>query len=133
MKSSIHGENVSNTILNQVQEDMPVCDRAGDKIGKVRQVFLGAVSNKMDQRGAGPATASVPEQRDETLVDFVAEAFADKPLPDVLRERLLRQGFIQIDTSGLFASDRFAFADQIQSVMEDCVRLSVSKDELIER
>lgn len=133
MVRPVHSENASKTILNQIQEDMTVCDSAGDKIGKVRQVFLGAVSDKMNQRGTGPATASVPEQRDETLIDFVAEAFADKPLPDVLRERLLREGFIQIDSSGLFASDRFALGDQVQSVTEDCVGLSVSKDALIER
>jgi hypothetical protein len=54
-------------------------------------------------------------------------------MPKVLRDRLLRHGFIRIDTHGLFASDRFALPDQIESVSEDCIQLRLSKDELIER
>jgi hypothetical protein len=133
MKSSTYDNSMSDTILNQVREGMPVCDNAGNEIGTVRRVFLGAVSEETNDRGGGPATASVPELRDETLVDYFARAFADEPLPDVLRDRLLRHGFIHIDSSGLFASDRFAMPDQIDSVSEDCVRLRLTKDELIER
>jgi hypothetical protein len=126
-------ENIDNTILNQVREGMRVCDNAGNEIGTVRRVFLGAVSDETSDRGGGPATASTPELRDDTLIDYVAKAFADEPLPEVLRERLLRQGFIHIDTHGLFASDRFALPDQIELVADDCVRLRLTKDELIER
>ena len=129
----VFDEGRSNTILNQIHEDMRVCDSAGEEIGRVREVFLGAVSDKADQQGTGPATASRPELREATLVDQLAEAFADDPLPEVLRERLLREGFIRIDTHGLFASDRFALPDQIESVSDDCVRLRLAKDEMIER
>lgn len=133
MERPLFDKSMSNTILNEVHEDMRVCDSAGQEIGKVRQVFLGAVSDKTNRQGGGLATASAPEEGDETLIDFVAKAFADDPLPEVLRERLLRHGFIRIDTNGLFASDRFALPDQIESVSEDCVRLRLTKDELIER
>lgn len=133
MERPVFDKNTSNTILNQVHEDMRVCDSAGQEIGKVREVFLGAVSDETHARGGGPATASVPEERDETLIDYAAKAFADDLLPEVLRERLLRHGFIRIDTNGLFASDRFALPDQIESVSDDCVRLRLTKDELIER
>ncbi len=70
--------------------------------------------------------------REDTLVDNLAEAFAgDEELPEAVRGRLLRHGYIRIDTSGLFASNRFAMPDQIESVSDDCVRLRVAKDELI--
>lgn len=134
MEPPIFDENMSSAILSQVQEGMRVCDREGDEIGTVRQVFLGNVSDKTDERGGGPATASNPDWREESLIDNLAEGLsADEPLPETLRERLMRQGYIRIDTSGLFASDRFALPDQIESVSDDCVRLRLKKDELIEQ
>lgn len=134
MEPPIFDENMSSAILSQVQEGMRVCDREGDEIGTVRQVFLGNVSDKTDERGGGPATASNPDWREGTLIDNLAEGLsADETLPETLRERLLRQGYIRIGTSGLFASDRFALPDQIESVSHDCVRLHLKKDELIEQ
>ena len=125
-------ESKGNTILKQVHEGMRVCNNTGEEIGSVREVFLGAVSENMNELGRGPATASTPEMRDETLVDNLAEAFADyDSLPETVRERLLRHGFIRIDTHGLFASDRYALPDQIESVSDDCVRLRATVDELI--
>lgn len=120
------------TILNEVKEGMRVHDRDDNDIGTVRQVFLGAVSDKPYERGGGPATTPDPGWRDDSLIDNFAEALSpDDPLPEALRGRLLRQGFIRIDTAGLFASDRYATPEQIESVSEDIVRLSLMKDELI--
>lgn len=133
MEHPVSNESRRQTILNQVHEEMRVCDSAGNEIGTVRQVFLGAAAGTPNELGAGPATASTPGLRDETLVDQIAEIFSDEPLPEVLRDRLLREGFIRIDTHGLFASDRFALPDQIESVSDDCVRLGLAKDELIEQ
>jgi hypothetical protein len=133
MKTSDFDGSTSNTILNHIREDMRVCDNAGNEIGTVRRVFLGAVSDETNDRGGGPATASTPDLRGDTLIDNVVKAFAEEPLPEVVRERLLRHGFIRIDTHGLFASDRFALPDQIESVSDDCVHLRLAKDELIER
>ncbi len=134
MESPLFDKSTRNMILNQVHEEMRVYDSNGDEIGKVRKVFLGEVSDEMHERGKGPATAPDPEMRDDSLIDNLAKAFsADDPLPEALRGRLLRQGFIRIDTAGLFASDRYATPDQIESVSDDTVRLNLTKDELIER
>jgi hypothetical protein len=94
MKPSNLDKSMSNTILNQVHEGMRVCDNTGDEIGTVRQLFLGEVSEETNERGGGPATAATPELRGETILDYVAKAFADEPLPETLRDRLLRHGFI---------------------------------------
>lgn len=132
MEPTVSNENRSNTILSQVQEGMRVCESDGQEIGTVRRVYLGAVSDTTEYREVGPATASDPSWRDDNLIDNLAEAFsADDPLPETLRGRLLREGFIRIDTHGLFASDRFALPDQIDSVSDDCVRLKLTRDELI--
>lgn len=133
MENPVFDKNTDTSILSQVREGMRVCDHTSNEIGTVRRVFLGAVSEKENERGGGPAAPSVSELRGETLIDYIAEIFADEPLPDVLRERLLREGFIHIDTSGWFASDRLALPDHIESVSDDCVRLRMTKDELIER
>ena len=133
MDAPLFDKSTNNTILNQVHEDMHVDDSTGQEIGTVRQVFLGSVSDEVNRRGGGPATPSVPDTRDESLIDNLAEAFsADDPLPEAVRGRLLQQVFIRIDTHGMFASDRFALPDQIESVSEDRVRLRLTKDELIE-
>ena len=132
MEDPVFDKNTSNSILNEIHEDMRVCDRDDNEIGTVRKVFLGAVTDETNERGGGSATAPDPELRDDTLIDNLAEAFAaDDPLPETLRERLLRHGYIRIDTHGLFASDRFALPDRIDSISDDCVRLRLMKDELI--
>ena len=134
MESPLFGKSTHNTILNEVHEGMRVIDRDGEEIGTVRRVFLGAVSDEMHERGKGPATAPDPEIRDDSLFDNLAEAFsADDPLPEALRGQLLRQGFIRIDSAGLFASDRYATPDQIETVSDDIVRLNLAKDDLIDR
>jgi hypothetical protein len=131
MEDPVFDKSTSNSILNQIDEGMRVYDRDDNEIGTVRKVFLGAVTEKTNERGGGPATAPDPEMREDTLVDNLAEAFAgNEPLPETVRERLLRHGFIQIDVSGLFASDRFAMLEQIDSVSDDRVRLRLAKEEL---
>lgn len=133
MQEPVFDKSTGNSILNQIDEGMRVYDREDNEIGTVRKVFLGSVTEEMDERGGGPATASSPAVRDDTLVDNLVEAFAvDEPLPETIRARLLRQGFIRIDVSGLFASDRFAMPEQIASVSDDRVRLRLTKEELDE-
>jgi hypothetical protein len=133
MKRPVFDENTNNSILNEVHEGMRVCDNADNEIGNVRQVFLGAASDRAYGLGSGPATADESNEDNESLIDYIAKALDEEPLPEVLRERLKREGFIRIDTHGLFASDRYALPDQIESVSDDCVRLRLAKDELIER
>jgi len=54
MESPLPNKNPNKTILSNVDEGMRVCDSTGDEIGKVRQVFLGAVSDKMTAQGGQP-------------------------------------------------------------------------------
>ena len=50
-----------------------------------------------------------------------------------MRERLLRGGFIRIDTRGPFAADRYAFGGEVQSVSEAGVTLDATLDDLVRR
>lgn len=71
--------------------------------------------------------------RRETVLGAIAEAFAPDELPETLRERLLREGYIRLDADGLFAADRYVLPSQIASAAGDEVTLNVEKDQLIKR
>jgi hypothetical protein len=79
------------------------------------------------------ATPGNLRERDDSLIDNIAEVFAPDELPEEVRERLFQQGFVRIDSAGLFAADRYVTPDQIMSVSGDALTLNVSKDELLKR
>lgn len=124
----------SNHILAQIYEGMTVYDHEGRKIGTVQHVRLGAVTAAADERGLGPATTAAPERAETSLIEgFVKAVAPNDPIPDELRQRLLRHGFIRIDCTGILASDRYAMPDQITQVSEDQVTLGVARDALLKR
>jgi hypothetical protein len=122
----------STTLLAQVHEGMTVYDRDGAKLGTVEDIYIGDLTETADERGQGPATASPSGPMDHSLVaDFMQAVSPQEPMPEPIRQRLLRHGFIRIDCSGLFASDRYAMPDQIAKVSEDSVVLHVAREELV--
>ena len=94
--------------LAQVQEGMAVEDRAGEKVGTVRRVYLGG------------------EDLGETAVagdSVLAE------VPAGLRSRLAREGFVEIAT-GLLQPNRYASGAQVAAVEGGRVVLNAGRDEL---
>jgi hypothetical protein len=119
-------------LLGQIYEGMPVYDRTSHKIGTVECVYLGVVREEASQRGDGPATASSPSSSESSLIeDFAKATVPQDQLPETLRQRLLRQGFLRIDSTGLFAADRYVMPDQIESVSGDGVMLHATRNELL--
>jgi len=112
--------------MELVHEGMTVVDSAGEKVGTVEGLKMG---------DPGAATEAGNELQDEGFLGDVAEVFGDEREPDVpapMRARLLRTGYIKIDSPGfLIESDRYVPADQIESVAGDTVRLRVTKDALV--
>ena len=115
--------------LAQVHEGMKVYDRMHNEIGTVDYVQMSDDNPATEEVEA--ATPGNLRERDDSLIDNIAEAFKPDELPEEVRERLLQEGFIRIDSAGLFAADRYVAADQIMSVSGDELTLKVSKDELI--
>jgi hypothetical protein len=112
--------------IELVQEGMKVVDSAGEKVGTVEALKMG---------DPGAATEQGNELQDEGFIGDLAEAFSgDEREPDVpgpMRARLLRSGYIKIDSPGfLIETDRYVPAEQIASVSGDTVRLRVVKDTL---
>lgn len=118
-------------ILAQIREGMKVYDRMDNEIGTVDRVKMSDDNPATEEAEA--VTADEPPRRKDSFLDALADVFSADGLPEVVRERLLQQGFIRIDAKGLFAADRYVLPDQIMSVSGEGVTLKVSKDELVKR
>jgi hypothetical protein len=118
-------------ILAQIHEGMKVYDRMDNEIGTVDRVKMSDDNPATEEVEA--VTADEPPRRRDTFLDALADVFSPDELPEVVRERLLQQGFIRIDSSGLFSADRYVLPDQIMSVSGEGVTLNVTKDELVKR
>jgi hypothetical protein len=119
----------TNNLLAQIHEDMPVYDRAGDKIGTVKTVQFG--EKNLAPTETETSADQQPDVAGTVVTEGVVGAFSlDDQLPAELRERLERLGYIQIDF-GVLASDRYASAEQIEKVAVDRVDLNATQSELI--
>jgi hypothetical protein len=113
-------------MLRMIEEGMKVYDNKGSEIGTVEYIHFSEANG-----GKYPVAATPPEEPAESdLTDFIRKMFGADDLPRELRERLLMQGFIRMDSAKLFGSDRYAMFDQITTVDSKGVHLGVndSKD-----
>jgi hypothetical protein len=115
-------------LMMQIHEGMTVYDRTGDAVGKVTFIRFG--EENPAQPGPETITGSRTDTSESSLVEDIAEVFDDHDLPETIRGRLRRYGYIQID-AGLLASDRLVFPDQVARIEQDGVHLNVTNDELI--
>lgn len=116
-------------LLGLVRQGMEVYDADNNKLGTVKRVYMGGGNDPADvqrQRrdaGADPAASGA----DSTFLGDLFQAFTPTGgMPDELRQKLEREGFIEIDSGGLFSSDRFATPDRIAEVADDRVILGTT-------
>lgn len=115
--------------LTYVREGMDVYDINHEKIGTVNHVRMG--DENPNTPGTETATASSAPLQNESLVAEVADALFDTDdFPQVLRSRMVRYGYLRIDT-GLLRSDCYATADQVLSVTDGRVDLNITADEVL--
>lgn len=125
-------------VLNYVREGMTVYDAEDEEIGRVETVYFGSKGVEEDRTGAGTLPIGGPEEIQHPdswfrrLVDILALE-PDFEMPEELAERLLRRGFIRIDSAHLFGSDAFVLPDQIESASEEGVWLNVNEDDLLKK
>jgi hypothetical protein len=130
-QSSFESSLQSESILNQVHEGMDVYTYDDKHIGEVEAIYFGSVSEQEHALGTGSPTTDDPSMRDRSWMDEVADVFRTDEVPEEMRERLQRQGFIRINSTGLFASDRYATPEQIAAVRDDRVILKSERDNLL--
>ena len=119
-------------IPRDIHEGRKVYDRTNAEIGTVEMVKFSdedPTTPEVETAGVNP----IEEERDDNLVESIARVFRSDELPEELRERLLREGFVLIDADGLFEADRYVLPDQIASVSGDRLVLKASKAELLKR
>jgi len=116
------------TLPQDVHKGMRVFDRLNHEIGKVEDFRF---SENEDNPEIVPGELDASDRyENDSLVEDVARAFVADEVPEALRERLLTEGYIRLDTKGLFAADRYILPDQIVASTGDSLMLSVTKDEL---
>lgn len=120
-----------NTLPTDIQIGMKVYDSLHKHIGKVDDFRAPENATDPDVEPADLDGADKPGR--ETIIQAVADAFTDDPIPEVLRDRLLTEGYVRLDADGLFAADRYILPEQIASATADGIVLNVEKDQLIKR
>lgn len=143
-----------NELIGKVREGMDVRDPAGHKVGTVDLIQAGdpeAVTTQgqhpdpsAGQNAAIPAVAPLAPNGPLGTAGgptgapvggiFALGTGAGATEPDVppsLAERLIRTGYVKVNTKGIFTSDVYVPADQISDVDADQVFIKVDSDELI--
>jgi hypothetical protein len=134
MDEPVFDRNKEDDTLTHIHEGMGVFDRNDRKLGSVEEIYFGESEESAGLSDRGP--------QDDSRLEPPAFAFGgttsltDEPdapgdNKDVLRNRLLREGYVKVDR-GLLAKDVYILPEQIASVTGDSIRLSVSSDELID-
>jgi hypothetical protein len=118
------------TLPQNIHLGMKVVDSRHKTIGKVDDLRFPENAIDPEVEPADIDGADKPG-RNETILGAVAEAFGREELPEALRDRLLREGYIRLDTP--LGKDRYILPAQIASASNDEVMLNVDKDELIKR
>ena len=109
--------------IEMVQNGMHVFDSTGRDCGSVEYVQMGdpeAMTTRGNEASADGLVGG--------LVASVAGSEPDVPQP--LKDRLLRAGFVKIDGPGLTDTDRYVRADRIAAVDGDRVTLICAWDQL---
>jgi hypothetical protein len=124
-------ERTMQTLPRDVYTGMRVIDANNNEIGKIDDFRF---SENEEEPGVTPADLDATDREgDDSLIGDIARAFAPDDMPEELRERLLREGYIRLDTAGLFAVDRYILPEQIMGLDGDALVLNVTKDELMTR
>ncbi len=119
-----------NASLTGVRDGMEVRDVNDQHLGTVRFVKMGD-ENPLEP-GIDTVTVSGAEYGREgsSIVEEVVETLVpdeSDDLPETVRNRLLREGYIRVDT-GVFRSDRFVTPTQIAQIGEEIVVLNITKE-----
>lgn len=120
---------ISLDTLKHIKEYMDVIDVNGKKVGTVDYVKFG----DEDPADPGPETRTenTPPSNRTSLVDDIADALATtREIPEAVRERMLRYGYIKIDT-GILESNQYVILDEVTRVHDDHIHISRTQDDLI--
>lgn len=118
------------SLLAQVHDGMTVLDANNERIGTVTFVRFG---DEVTNDGIAQTATAAPTDLDSEpdFLEAVVETFTGHDdIPEEVRARLLRYGFVRVDT-GLLRRDLFVMPGQIAHVHDEHVHLNVIRDQLM--
>jgi len=118
------------TLPQNIHVGMRVVDSRNKTIGKIDDLRFPENAIDPDVEPAEIDGTDKP-RTGETILGTSAEAFGKEEIPEALHDRLLREGYIRLDTP--LGKDRYILPSQIASAAGDEVTLNVERDELIKR
>ena len=107
-------------LLMAVRKDMDVVDANGNNIGKVDDMYFGS-----------PSAADQGSRESSLIADLAHALVGGNSIPEVLRQRLLHDGYIRVNGSGLFSGHMYLLPEQIDVVATNTVAVNVTREELI--
>ena len=121
----------TNNLLTYIRKGMSVYDPNEAQIGVVDTVYMGGASDDAIEMGSPAATSPDVDLSNHSLMGSIAHLFDDSYLPDELKKRLLRDGYVRVNIKGLLGLARFVFPDQVAYVSDEGVVLNVLEDDLL--
>lgn len=106
-------------MMKAIHKGMDVVDTNRETVGKVDQVYFGSDTSEQSSGQGG------------LLENVVRSLTGDDRIPEVLRQRLLREGYLRIDGAGLFTGHSYVLPEQIDIVASEKVGINVTREELI--
>lgn len=121
-------------IPQRINEGMTVYDRDGEVVGTVQVIYFGAATEEAIER-----VLHSDEATDVEASENDATTFSANNVPEELRVRLMREGYILIKGPNLTGVKRYlrpeqiegVFREEIDGVMTDVARLRVTRGELL--
>lgn len=142
MTNQIPPSRPERSVLSEIQEGMKVYDLEQKQIGLVKEVRFGEANEEAVDRGLGPVgpqgTGRTIEDRYVVDTAFSGRVTSDDEISDdlagseLIRSRMEQEGYIIIDTAGIFTGERIALTEWIETVSGEGVHLSVKKDSLLD-
>lgn len=118
--------------VTRIKEGMTVYNKSGDKIGTVDYVQFG--DEDPNKTGVETVTAMNTAYDNTTnIVKSLADILVNEGdhIPQELRDRLNRSGYIRLNSSGFFESDYYIPLNTVTGVMGENIHIGTTKDELI--
>jgi hypothetical protein len=119
-------------LARDIHKGMRVFDSSQVEIGSVDEVKFSDEDPAVP--GSEPATVgSADRDGESSLVRIIARSLGANQMLEVERQRLLSEGYVSVNMSGIFHSGRLVLSSQIERISQEQVFLNVKKAELIKR
>jgi hypothetical protein len=110
---------------------MKVFDNAEHELGAVDEFHFGDNEEMADIEPEEPGATD--REHTPSLLEEIVAALSPETMPEELREKLLREGYVRLDPRDIFLTHRYILPEQIASAEGDRLVLNVGRDALLKR